>query len=268
MSTTTPIGIFAAPLSIDGVGADTVLPPDAHLKGATLRIPPWTAPSIEPGKGDRLQVWIRQPGATVDTLFFDQRFPVPVAFPPFVPLPAQYLQLDGDIILTYRVTAEDHGNEDDSLPQVFILKRPVPVNLKEPVFPNATLWGYLNCSTSPSIWVVVIVRVPAQPGRFLANDECELEWEGFSSLNGSGSPIPGTALRLRKTLTQQEAGSALGFDFRLESDKYQKHIKPMVINASALARYTLYRNGAALGRSAQGLVKIDRGVSGSVPCGP
>jgi hypothetical protein len=268
MSTTTPIGILAPSLSIDGVGADTVLPPDAHLNGVTLRIPPWPAPSLEPGNGDLLEIWIREPGATVETLFYSNRLPVPVAFPASIPLPARYLQLDGNIRLTYQVTAEDTGNPDTSVPQPFIVRRAIPVNLAEPQFPSATLWGYLNCSSSPPLWVAVIVRIPAQPGRFLAGDVCELGWVGFSSLNGSGSAIPGTALSLRKTLTQQEADSAQGFDFRLESDKYEKHIKPMVINASALAQYTLYRKGVALGRSAPGLVKIDRGVSGNPPCGP
>lgn len=268
MSTTTPIGILAAPLSIDGVGADKVLPPDAHLNGVTLRIPPWPAPSVRPGNGDLLEIWILEPGATAETLFYSNRFPVPVVFPASIPLPAQYLQLNGNIRLTYRVTAEDTGNPDISLPQSFIVRRAIPVNLKAPTFPSATLWGYLNCSSSPALWVAVIVRVPAQPGRFLANDVLELNWKGFSSLNGSGNAIPGTALRLRKTLTGQEAGSVQGFNFRLGSDKYEKHIKPMVINASALADYTHFRKGVALGRSAPGLVKIDRGVSGSPPCGP
>ncbi|MFS2096713.1 hypothetical protein ACCC96_27310 [Pseudomonas sp. Pseusp11] len=268
MSTTTPIGILAAPLSIDGVGADTVLPPDAHLNGVTLRIPPWPAPSVKPGNGDLLEIWILEPGATAETLFYSNRFPVPVMFPTSVPLPAQYLQLDGEIILTYRVTAEDTGNPDSSLPQHFIVRREIPVNLTEPRFPSATLWGYLNCSSQPKLWEAVLVRVPAQPGRFAENDECVLDWEGFTSLNGSG-PIPNTALRLTKKLTRDEASSELGFDFKLESDKYEQYIKPMEKNASALARYTLYRNGIALGKSPQGLVKIDRGVPGeSISCGP
>ncbi|WP_460163834.1 hypothetical protein [Pseudomonas sp. S2_F03] len=102
----------------------------------------------------------------------------------------------------------------------------------------------------------------------MLDDECTLDWEGFSSLNGVG-PIPGTALQLSIKLTQAEADSGQGFDFTLGSDTYLQHIKPMGKNASAVARCTLYRNGTALGRSASGLVKIDRVIPGqSELCGP
>ncbi|WP_426205910.1 hypothetical protein [Pseudomonas sp. TWP3-1] len=268
MSAKKAVGIFALPLTIDGVGADQVLPADAHINGVTLRIPPWVAPTLKPGTRDLLEVWIREPGASSETRFHSSTYPFPVVFPGSIHLPAQYLQLIGSCTLRYRVTAGDTGNEDDAIPQDFILRRSIPINLKEVTFPNATLWGYFNCTTSPPIWVVVIIRVPAQPGRFRANDVCELDWGGFTTLNGVNA-IPGTALRLPKTLSQQEATSPQGFDFRIESIHYDKHIKPMEINASALASYTLYRNGVALGKSAVELVKFDRGIPGqSVSCGP
>lgn len=257
----TNIGIFAVPLSIDGVGADTVLPSDAHLNGVTLRIPPWPAPSIIPGNGDRLQIWILLPGATVETLFYDNRFPVPVVFPPSVPLPAQYLQHDGEIILTYRVTAEDTGNPDSSLPQRFIVRRAIPVNLTKPEFPSSTLWGYLNCCSKPRMWEELLVHIPAQPGRFSKDDECMLDWEGFKSLNGEVA-IEGTAGRFIKKLTQQDAESPKGFDVSLGADKFQKYIAPMGKEGSAKASYTLYRNGTPLGRSSENWVKFDRVVPG------
>lgn len=255
------IGVFAVPLSIDGVGADTVLPSDAHLNGVTLRIPPWPAPSIIPGNGDLLEIWIREPGAIVETLFYSNRFPVPVVFPASVPLPAHYLQRDGEITLTYRVTAEDTGNPDSSLPQRFIVRRAIPVNLKEPIFPSATLWGYLNCCSKPRMWKELLVHIPAQPGRFSKDDECMLDWEGFQSLNGVGA-IEGTADRFIKKLTQQDAESPVGFDVSLGADKFEKYIAPMGNKGSAKASYTLYRNGTPLGRSSEGLVKFDRVVSG------
>ncbi|MHC8400869.1 hypothetical protein ACYZTX_15705 [Pseudomonas sp. MDT1-17] len=262
------IGILAEPLRIDGVGADGLLPPEASVVGAKLLIPMWEAPSVKPGNGDLLEIWVLEPGAAQETLFYSNRFPVPVTIPAFFLLPAQYLQREGEISLRYRVTAEDTGNDDTSMPQRFTVKRAIPVNLAEPTFPSATLWGYLNCSSLPKLWESVFVHVLAQPGRFVLDDECVLDWEGFTSLNGVGS-IPGTALQLTKRLTQEDASSSKGFDFILESDKYEQHIKPMEKNASAVAQYTLYRNRVALGKSSPGLVKIDRGVPGeSASCGP
>lgn len=261
-------GVLARPLSIEGVGADNVLPPEASTVGAKLFIPEWEAPSQTPGKSDLLEVWVVPPGSPIEIRFYSSFFPVPVVFPDFVLLPAQYLQAEGDVRLRYRVTAGDDENEDTSSPQVFIVKRPTPVNLAEPEFPSATLWGYLNCSSQPKLWESVLVHVPAQPGRFAKDDECILNWEGFTSLNGLG-PIGGTALRLTKLLTQEEATSTQGFDFVLGSDKYEQYIKPMERNASALASYTLYRNSGPLGKSPPGLVKIDRIIPGEVlPCGP
>ncbi|WP_440974781.1 hypothetical protein [Pseudomonas koreensis] len=277
MSAKKSIGTFALQLTIDGVGADRVLPLDAHINGVTLRIPPWVAPSVIPGRSDLLEIWILEPGASSERRFYNNLFPVPVVFPGPIHLPAQYLQQTGDITLRYRVTSGDTGNEDDSLPQVFTLKRQVPVNLKETVFPNATPWGYFNCYTSPAIWVKVVVRVPAQPGKFLANDVCELYWEGFTSLNGPVkdtkppyavlNAIPGTALRLPKKLTQQEATSPQGFDFTLDTSYYVQYIKPIEYG-SAMCTYTHYRNGVALAGSYPEIVKIDRRISGSSPCGP
>ncbi|MDD0971198.1 MULTISPECIES: hypothetical protein [Pseudomonas] len=277
MSAKKSIGIFALPLTIDGVGADKVLPPDAHINGVTLRTPPWSDPSIFPGNSDLHQIWVREPGATSETRFYSNPIPVPVVFPGPIQLPAEYLQQTGDITLRYRVTHGDTGNEDDSIPQVFILRRPVPVKLKEVVYPDANFWGWLMCLTFPAIWDVVVVRVPAQPGTFLAGDVCELNWEGFTGLNGAVkdkepphailNAIPGTKLLLPKTLTQQEATSPQGFDFRLESEYYVDYIKPIEYG-SAMCTYTHYRNGVALASSYPEFVKIDRRNPGKPPCGP
>jgi len=261
------IGILARPLTIEGVGADNVFPPEASISGAKLLIPEWENPSQEIGKEDVLEVWVVAPDATTEEQFYTGRFPVPVTFPDFVLLPAEYLQRDGGVQLKYRVTQGDTDNGDTSLPQMFYVVRSIPINLAEPSFPNATSRKYLTCESEPKLWERVVVRVPAQPGRFAKDDECALDWEGYDSLIGV-DPIPGTALRLIKVLTQEEALSAKGFDLILESDKYEKYIKPMERPSSALARYTLYRDGRALGKSPPALVKIDRIISGQAPCGP
>lgn len=263
-------GVLAAPLSIDGVGPDGLLPPEASISGAILRIPVWPNPSIEPGNGDLIEIMVLEPGAPEESekVFHSERLPVPVIVPAFFRLDAQYLQREGNIRLRYRVTSEDTENTDTSLPQWFTVRRLIPVNLAEPQFPSATLWGYLNCQSVPKLWETVIIKVPAQPGRFSQDDVCTLDWQGFASLNGVGA-IEGTAGRFTKTLTLAEAGSADGFTFELRSEHYDQYIRPMEKNASAVASYTLYRNGIGLGRSVSGLVKIDRVIpGGSGFCGP
>jgi hypothetical protein len=263
----TSVGLFAAPLRIEGVGADGVLPPAASTDGARLLIPMWPDPSVNIGNSDLLEIWVTESGASTETLFYSNPFPVPVTIPNFFLLPAQYLQRNGNIVLRYRVTQGDSGNEDTSLPQPFIVRRPVPVNLEEPTFPNTTLWGFLNCDSSPKLWEAVHIKVPAQSGRFSLGDECVLDWEGFDSPNGGRweKGIPGTALQVSKKLTQTDVDE--GPLFVLGNDKYEQYIKPMEF-ASALARYTLFRNGIALGESAVGLLKIDRRRSGQPLCGP
>ncbi|UZE21712.1 hypothetical protein LOY67_16830 [Pseudomonas sp. B21-056] len=261
-------GVLAVPLTVEGVGTSGMLPPEAAVVGAKLLIPLWVDPSTQPGNSDLLEIWVLQPGDQEEVLFYSTYFPVPVQTPPVITLPPQYLQRDGIIRLKYRVTAGDTGNPDTSIPQSFTVNRAPPENLEAPTFPSATLWGYLNCDSQPKLWERVVVHVPAQPGRFEMGDNCALDWEGFNSLNGT-APIADTSLRLTKLLTQEEASSGQGFDFVLESDKYEQHIKPMERNASATATYTLYRNGVGLGKSALGLVKIDRIIPGqTVPCGP
>jgi hypothetical protein len=267
---TNNIGIFAVPLTIDGVGTGGALPPDAPVKGVIIRIPMWPNPSVIPGNFDLIEIMVLEPGASEaeEQIFHSERLPVPVTVPDFFILPPRYLQRDGDIRLRYRVTAQDTGNPDTSLPQWYIVSRLIPVNLLEPEFPSATIWGYLNCNSVPKVWETVQIKVPAQPGRFAEKDVVTLDWEGFQSLNGV-RPIKGTAGRFSKTLTLADANSTDGFSFELTSQHYAKYIEPMARDASALATYTLHRNNTALGKSETGLVKFDRVVPGkSNFCGP
>jgi hypothetical protein len=269
-NTSTGIGLFARAFTVEGVDPNdptAQLPPDASTNGVYLNIPLWESPSIEVGKRDLLEIWVLEPDVVLETLFYSNPFPVPITIPARFHLPPQYLQRDGVISLRYRVTLGDNGNEDTALPQRFALRRQVPTNLAEPVFPNATLWGYLNCCSVPRMWDEVKVRVPAQPGRFKEHDDCVLDWEGFYTLNGIRA-IPGTAGRFVKTLSKQEAESATGFDFSLGPDKFEQYIAPMGkqtpggTTGSARASYTLRRDGVAIGRSTVGLVKFDRVVPG------
>jgi hypothetical protein len=266
-TTSTGIGVFARAFTVEGVDPNdpaAQLPPDASTNGVYLNIPLWKGPSVCIGKSDLLEIWVLEPGVGLETLFYSNAFPVPVTIPARFHLPAQYLQREGEISLRYRVTLGDNGNEDTALPQRFTLRRQVPTNLAEPVFPNATLWGYLNCKSVPPMWQEVRVHIPPQPGKFQRDDECFLDWESFRSLNGIGA-IPNTSTRFTKWLTEQEAAN--GFTFVLM--QYDRLIRPIEGLGSALVSYSLYRNNVPMGKSAVGLVKIDRVIPGEKGfCGP
>lgn len=272
-ATSSGTGALALPLTIDGVNPgdpQQLIPPGASTTGATLRIPPWT-PSIQAGNSDLLEVWVLEPGATTEVLFYSVRFPVPVVFPSSVLLPAQYLQRSGVLRLRYRTTLGDNGNEDSSLPQTFTVSVPVPINLLNPEFTVESSYndeflyrGYLNCRVRPRVWDGIWVHIPAQPGRFNGNDELVLDWQGFRNLNGT-DPISGTAGQFTKVLTPAEANSPTGFIFVVDSAQYAQYIEPITFG-SAQAFYTLYRLGSPLGRSGTDTVKIDRKVPGQGLC--
>ncbi|WP_309677454.1 hypothetical protein [Pseudomonas sp.] len=266
-TTSAGIGLFAQPFTVEGVDPNdptAQLPPDASTNGVYLNIPLWESPSQEVGKSDLLEIWVLEPGVTVERLFYRNAFPVPISIPAQFHLPPQYLQREGEISLWYRVTLGDNGNEDSASPQRFTLRLQVPTNLAEPVFPNATLWGYLNCRSVPSMWEEIRVRIPPQAGKFEGDDECFLDWESFRSLNGVGA-IPNTSTRFSKRLSEQEADN--GFTFVLM--QYDRLIRPIQGLGSALVSYSLYRNNVPVGKSAVGLVKIDRVIPGNKEfCGP
>jgi hypothetical protein len=266
-STNAGIGVFARAFTVEGVDPNdptAQLPADAATNGVNLNIPLWDAPSVVVGNSDLLEIWVLEQGGTVETLFYSNRFPVPVTILAPFHLPAQHLQRPGEISLRYRVTSGDTGNEDSALPQRFTLKVQIPINLLEPEFPNATLWGYLYCKTVPPMWEEIRVRIPPQAGKFERDDECFLDWESFESLNGVGA-VPDTSTRFSMTLTADHAAN--GFDFVLE--RYDRLIKPINGLGSALVSYSIYRNGIPTGRSAVGLVKIDRVIPGDITfCGP
>lgn len=268
------IGVLAAPpLTIDGVDPFDplqLIPEGAVATGAILRIAPWT-PSIKEGGDDLLEIWILEPGATTEVLFYRSTFSVPVVFPSSITLSAQYLQRAGQIQLRYRITLGDNENEDSSVPQRFTVAPTIVVNLQAPKFivessPNREfeLWGYLNCKVVPRLWERVLLHVPAQAGRFKTNDECIMDWQGFETLNAK-NPIERTKGRFSKLLTRAEAESPTGFVFVVGSDKYVQHIAPITFG-SAQVFYTVYRNGVPEGRSLKDTVKIDRKVPGEGLC--
>ena len=97
---------------------------------------------------------------------------------------------------------------------------------------------------------------------FAVLDECELEWQGFETLNGV-PPALTPVYKFKKTISGSEPIN--GFVMDIPFDPY---VKPLVDNDSGIAQYTIYRNGIPVYKSHKGLVKVDRTIAGNpIPCG-
>lgn len=134
--------------------------------------------------------------------------------------------------------------------------------LKEPTFPHADLFGYLNCCSVPRLWEGVTVHIEGSI-HFAANDRIEMTWQGCQSLNGT-RPIPDVTDTFSKTLSASEAVN--GFDIVVLP--YDTLIAPMIDNASATAHYDLFKADGGYGRSEMDFVKIIRKMPSGEICSP
>ncbi|WP_146013108.1 MULTISPECIES: hypothetical protein [unclassified Pseudomonas] len=256
--------VYDAP-KIEGMSDNDVLIPSDLLKnGMNVVIPVWPQQSPN-GQKDTLNVRLTRNG--IEEFKSTTQYTTPITLPEIIiHIGSEYLVNDGDVVLLYD-TLNYLNNPHPSLPRPLTIDHtPVPVDLVRPGFPKANIWGEFNCYTQPAIWFGVEVKVPPLPTFSKIGDTCTVEWFGYLSPNASGTVIPGTYKKIDKPiLTNQEI--ALGFSVTVEP--YVPHIEPMEKNASAMARYSIYRGSKLIGSSLDGVVKIDRYPAGSnQPCGP
>ncbi|WP_218233213.1 hypothetical protein [Pseudomonas sp. Irchel s3a12] len=248
---TDPIGVFDydPPVVIE-VDANGVILPIAHQNGLTVIVPRWPFPAPV-GSSNFLYIYLE--GDEV----FNQNYPSPLTEPDYRPVIApRFFAADGTYRLHYETITE--GNPAYSGDTILVVRRTPPVLLVEPEFPSRSLQGYLNCGSTPRLWEKVIVRIPVPTlVDWFENDELRLEWTGYASLNASG-PVLFTH-ELKKVLTAQEVVE--GYDFLITD--YVQYVKPLEKNSSALAVYSIYRNGVPFAKSSPGLIKVDRIIPGT-----
>ena len=240
-------------VEVDGNG---VILPIAHQNGLTIIIPVWGFPSPD-GQMNELYVYLD------DVEVFHESYPSPLTQLEYRPvIDPKFFAIDGVLLLSYKTITS--GNPAYSGDQPLTVRRTPVVELPEPKFLGATLWGYWNCQTVPKLWEEVCVAIPV-PGliQWQVNDELRLGWAGFDSLNGSGKLL--VLAEFVRLLTPEDVKS--GYTFSITD--YKNHVEPMERNASALAVYSIYRNGVRIALSNPGLVRIDRARPGqSISCGP
>mgnify|MGYP006951084212 CR=1 FL=1 len=139
-----------------------------------------------------------------------------------------------------------------------------PKVLKEATFPDANVWGYINCTKnnpqdpdSLYVWEGIRILVPFDD-RFQLWDVIKLAWQGWDSLNGSG-----TALTPKVTFTESVTDVINKKPVSIVIRPFVPHIEPMRNNDCATVSYLLLRNGVPIFNSFTEVVKIDRVISGS-----
>ncbi|MEO8645465.1 hypothetical protein [Pseudomonas sp.] len=239
---------------VDPADSAGTLPDDAKQNGIVCIIPRWPAFPTD-ARIDHVEIFIvgnpipiaqRDYGAADDAA----EFPIPIG-PTLLPdLPTF------EIMYTVRSV-----NITTSPPRR--LTYAPPKVLKEPTFPDASLWGYINCTKnnpqdpdSLYVWEGIRILVPYD-NRFQLLDDIELVWQGWDSLNGAGTALT-PAFTFTGTVTDVTNKQSVSIVIR----PFVPHIEPMRDKHSATARYLLLRNGVPIFSSFTGLVKIDRVIPG------
>jgi hypothetical protein len=248
------IGILASPLSVEGIDdndLDGYVPRNILLNGTRIIIPYWP----DPKPMDELWIELDQ-GGTVTRLYTEFYSPPQ---PPFLyfNLTAAHLATDGVALLSYQVWKGGGGISDPSPERKLTIDHTPILVLNETTFPHATIWGYLNNKTVPPLTSGATVLIPTANSPAADGDKAKLYWQGYSSLNGSGPPVPGTSGDWEITLEPKHMNGHWLFVV-----PFDPNVRPLIDNASAVAHWQLFKGGRLVGESQKGLVKIDRVTPG------
>ncbi|VVQ29813.1 hypothetical protein PS943_01542 [Pseudomonas fluorescens] len=258
---TSDAGVLLDPLRVRGVDpADPAgtLPDDAKQNGIVCIIPRWPAFPTD-ARIDHVDIFIvgnpvpiaqRDYGVADDAA----EFPIPIE-PTLLPdLP------------TFEIEYTVRSVNNTTSPRrrlTFAIVAP-PQVLKEATFPDASLWGYINCTKnnpqdpdSLYVWEGIRILIPFD-NRFELWDVIELVWQGWDSLNGAGTALT-PVVTITGTVTDVTNKQPVSIVIR----PFVPHIEPMRDNDSATVSYLLLRNGVPIFRSFTGLVKIDRVIPGN-----
>ncbi|KAA0961776.1 hypothetical protein [Pseudomonas sp. ANT_H12B] len=236
---------------IDDNDLDGYVPRNILLNGTRIIIPYWP----DPKPMDELWIELYQ-GGTVTRLYTESYSPPQ---PPFLyfNLTAAHLATDGVALLSYQVWKGGGGISDPSPERKLTIDHTPILVLNEPTFPHATIWGYLNNKTVPPLTSGATVLIPTANSPAADGDTAKLYWQGYSSLNGSGPPVPGTSGDWEITLEPKHMNGHWLFVV-----PFDPNVRPLIDNASAIAHWQLFKGGRLVGESQKGLVKIDRVTPG------
>jgi hypothetical protein len=236
---------------IDDSDLDGYVPRNILLNGTRIIIPYWP----DPQPMDELWVELSQGGT--DKRLHEAFYSPPQSTYLYVDLTPADLKTDGVAFLSYQVWKSSGGISDPSPKRKLTIDHSSTVVLDEPTFPHATIWGYLNNKTVPSLTSGATVLISTANGPAKVGDTAKLYWQGYSSLNGSGPPVPGTYGDWEIELEQKHMTGHW-----LHVVPFEPNIRPLIDNDSAITYWQLFKGGRLVGESQKGLVKIDRVTPG------
>jgi len=134
-------------------------------------------------------------------------------------------------------------------------------DLPEPDFPDADLWGYINCAGTP--WDGIKHKITFTNNRFEADDVITLCWQGYRNLNAT-DPIQGTYGEFQYEIKNSDITDGFALITVLP---YTPYIEP-ITEGSGGAFYTLAKKDGQFGTSPTGIVKINRLLPDGTLCEP
>lgn len=249
-------------LGVDPLDPAGTLPADAKLNGITVIFPRW--PDFPVGtRVHTVNIYIVGIVSSVAQRDYRAADAAPEFF---LSIDAASLPNTPSFEIFYTVRTPNPTTSPRRL-LTFKVAQP-PVVLKEPVFIDADLWGYIICDKRKVppplpdalfVWEGIRVVVPFDD-RFQENDVIELEWQGWKTLTGA-PPAAMNPVTFSAPITAADIQDKN--DILIVIEPFDRYIKPMTDNDSATATYTLFRNGIPEFMSKKGTLKIDRKISGA-----
>lgn len=239
---------------VDVFGKGSGLHNELDFRDATAGAEVWVRLYHTPVAGERLELYWNGTGpvAHYDVQpgdVFDQ--------------PVQFTDVPGRVIVeggnfpdlpVYYTTSNGVNEQQSDATPINVHAAPL-IKFDAPLIQHTLHGGgnYLTCESRPAIChgVYWFIR---DDSRFQPGDEIQFFWQGYSSNNWE-NPIPDTDFSV--TVNYVANGQAV------RVWPWETKIEPMRIYASATAEFFVIRRGALIGQSASGLVRIDRGISGS-----
>ena len=218
----------------------------------------------DPVEGERLEFhWGNWPGAVASyTVKFGDAAGMPVSFSA---VPWEVIEAEpNNSRLPVYYTTSNGVNQQQSQNQFVNVQIVTIDDLREPSFPGADIFGYINCGSEEKPWDGIRVRVTFINDRFDASDEIKLFWQGHEYLSPETPPIPETFGTFDQTVDASHI--AQGF-VDITVKPYEPYIRP-IREGAGNAWYTLSKSDGQFGRSKPDFVKIVRKQGGGEDCEP